>query len=232
MAANPFIRLLRAYNHLLHRHKYPTQMVTGGLLWMSGDMICQAIVPNGDNDDDDKDSWDWHRVARMTAYGMFCSAPIYTAWYGQLERWAHARYPPSAPGTRVQLTNPWLRSLLLRGESNRMMRPLFSRFTAMGAAQWRTWRMIGFKLLADTIIFDPAYLALFFTATTLLEGGRWSEVRGKLREELMHTWAVDVAVWLPIQTANFRLIPVMYQPLIVQSCNIGWNAYLSYVQHR
>ena len=203
---------------------------------MGGDLLCQALV-SGDNHDDDNPEagrWDWERVGRMTAYGMFCSAPIYTAWYGQLERWAHARYPSLAPGTKLlsSTSSPWLRSLLLRSESNRLLRPFALKLNGMGAAQWRTWRMIGFKLLADTIIFDPAYLALFFTATTLMEGGRMGEVREKLREELLHTWAVDVAVWLPIQTANFRLIPVMYQPLIVQSCNIGWNAYLSYVQHR
>ena len=83
----------------------------------------------------------------------------------------------------------------------------------------------------DTIVFDPLYLALFFTTTTAMEGLGRVEIWAKLKDDFLSTWLIDVAVWTPIQTANFRFVPVLYQSLVVQSCNIGWNAYLSYVQH-
>lgn len=95
----------------------------------------------------------------------------------------------------------------------------------------RTWKIIGFKLVADTLIFDPLYLSLFFAMTSRMEGRSTGEIVEKLQADLLPTWLIDMAVWMPIQTINFRFVPVIYQALVVQSCNIGWNAYLSYVQH-
>ena len=99
------------------------------------------------------------------------------------------------------------------------------------AATRRVWEIIGFKLAADCFLFDPAYLALFFTTTNAMEGRQPNEIVNKLSTDLLPTYLVDIAVWLPIQTINFRWVPVVYQALFVQSCNIGWNAYLSFVQH-
>lgn len=86
--------------------------------------------------------------------------------------------------------------------------------------------------MADTVIFDPAYLSMFFTVTNIMEGKGIVQVWEKLQKEFWTTYLVDVAVWFPIQMANFKFVQVPYQPLVVQSCNIGWNAYLSFVQHR
>ena len=36
-------RLLGIYNNLLHRYKYPVQIVSGGILWFSGDCLSQWI---------------------------------------------------------------------------------------------------------------------------------------------------------------------------------------------
>ena len=83
----------------------------------------------------------------------------------------------------------------------------------------------------DTFVFDPLYLTMFFATTSVMENRPVGEIGKKLREDLLATWIVDIAVWTPIQTMNFRWVPVLYQALVVQSCNIGWNAYLSFVQH-
>ena len=94
------------------------------------------------------------------------------------------------------------------------------------------YRIIGFKLFVDMFVFDPIYLAFFFTATNTLERKSWDHIKHKLKEELATTYLIDVLVWLPIQFLNFRYIPTSYQALVVQTCNIGWNAFLSFVQHR
>lgn len=51
-------------------------------------------------------------------------------------------------------------------------------------------------------------------------------------KELPHTYLVDVALWTPVQLINFRFVPVLYQPLLVNGVNTGWNAYLSFVQNK
>jgi len=209
-----FFRLLRYYNHLLNRYKYPVQIVTGGVLWFSGDLLCQAITLRSPNDINNKFEIDWNRTLRMTTYGLIFSAPIYGLWYSSLDKWSHYVFTSRGPKSLTQqsTSDKWLINLL-------------------GATKLRTWKIIGFKLLADTFIFDPIYLSIFFTATSLMEGRSNSEIIRKLKEDLLHTYLVDIAVWTPIQTINFRWVPVIYQPLVVQFCNIGWNAYLSFVQH-
>lgn len=163
-------------------------------------------------------SIDWKRTGKMTAYGILFSAPAFAFWYSFLDRWSHLVFAVAAPGQTAG--------------ARRLPLWLQRRVVAIAPTTLRTWKIIGFKLFADTILFDPLYLTLFFTATSLMEGRTLEEILRKLKEDLVKTYCVDVAVWTPIQTMNFRWVPVIYQPLVVQSCNIGWNAYLSHVQHR
>ena len=168
----------------------------------------------------------------MTCYGICVSAPAYAFWYSSLERYAQRVFSAQAPGTSLALP-AWLRASPFTSPTMAVaMAPLRRILLANdGAARLRTWKMIGFKLAMDTFVFDPAYLTLFFTVTSIMEGKTLRDVAWRLREDLARTWLIDVAVWTPIQTANFRFVPVHYQALVVQSCNIGWNAYLSFVQH-
>jgi protein Mpv17 len=238
-------RLLRLYSKTLAKHKYVTQIATGGVLWFTGDLLCQSLVQVHDGIDptnrlDEEEGGrgafsssnririDWERTFRMTLYGVGFSAPAYAFWYSFLERHSQRVFAAQAPGTSLSVPS-WLRRL----GQHPLMSPL-QRFLVAGdsAARLRTWKIIGFKLAMDTFVFDPLYLALFFTATSSMEGRTLNEAMNKLKQSFLTTWLIDVFVWTPIQTANFRFVPVIYQALVVQSCNIGWNAYLSFVQHR
>lgn len=223
---NPFSRFARFYNHLLNKHKYPTQIATGGVLWFSGDVLCQSLVHFGTvHEAETKDlQIDWARVGRMTLYGLAVSAPVYAYWYTFLDKWSHRVFGayktvPAVAASVLASPDP------LRSPKSRLQK------FRLSPAALRTWKIIGFKLFADCALFDPAYLGLFFTATNALEGKSLGEIKAKLQADLLPTYIIDVAVWFPIQTVNFRFVPVTYQPLVVQSCNIGWNAYLSFVQH-
>lgn len=231
--------LLRSYSRILHKYKYATQITTGGLLWFSGDLLCQSLVhsttgdcSNKDGDSNSNNSHenvsfpDWKRTARMTCYGICVSAPAYAFWYTFLDMQSQRLFT-TQPG-RSLATPRWLRFLSRYTNSNN---PLGTSLT-FSAARLRTWKIIGYKLVMDTLVFDPIYLTLFFTATSTMEGKSFSGTVLKLREELGRTWLIDVAIWTPIQAANFRFVPVLYQALVVQSCNVGWNAFLSFVQHR
>ena len=217
--------------------------MTGGVLWFSGDILCQTLVYISNpqslidkiNPLETEGSLlppsrlnglkiDWDRVSRMTLYGLLVSAPVYGFWYTFLDKWSHrvfgAKHLPGAVASTVAAG--------LSSASGPA--PIKSRFR-MSPAMLRTWKIIGFKLFADCALFDPLYLSLFFSTTGLMEGKSLAEIRDKLKNDLGKTYLIDVAVWFPIQTVNFRWVPVPYQPIVVQSCNIGWNAYLSFVQH-
>ena len=170
---------------------------------------------------------DWERTFKMTLYGMCISAPTYAFWYGWLEKYSQKIFASQPPGTSLALPR-WLVRLEGWPFTGAVWRTLRSH---EGSTHLRTWKIIGFKLAMDTFVFDPLYLTMFFATTSVMENRATGEIGKKLREDLMATWIVDIAVWTPIQTMNFRWIPVLYQALVVQSCNIGWNAYLSFVQH-
>lgn len=247
-----FGKFFQFYNKILNKHKYPVQIVTGGTLWFTGDILCQSLVQTAQlvNKEEKEDGpalkskrgkgieLDWQRLGRMTCYGLFVSAPVYAFWYSYLDRWSHRFFAQRAMkplSTDAVILPAPLRHFLQKFPriGNQLRSPLLSMLERMPeAATRRVWEIIGFKLAADCFLFDPAYLALFFTTTNAMEGRSPSEIVTKLKTDLFPTYLVDVAVWFPIQTINFRWVPVVYQALFVQSCNIGWNAYLSFVQHR
>lgn len=255
MPQRVFGSFFKFYNTILNKHKYPVQIVTGGALWFTGDILCQSLVQTVQlvkedtlvSRSEDKDSTknknfgielDWKRVGRMTCYGLAVSAPVYAFWYSYLDRWSHRFFAQRA--MKPLLTDAVILPAPLRHFFQRFPRlggqlrlPLLKVLERMPeAATRRVWEIIGFKLAADCFLFDPAYLALFFTTTNAMEGRGPVEIATKLKEDLLPTYLIDIAVWLPIQTINFRWVPVVYQALFVQSCNIGWNAYLSFVQHK
>lgn len=237
-----FFRFLRFYNHILHRYKYPVQITTGGVLWFSGDLLAQGAthlaIKKDDDDQSDSKSIvrleepfriDWERTGRMTVYGLCFSAPIFAFWYSFLDKASHRLFhkpPASIPIPSNNLTRLFINKL--PADASKMVDGV----THINSHTVRTWKIIGFKLVADGALFDPLYLSLFFTATGLMEGKRMPEIKEKLKQDLLKTYLIDIAVWAPVQTANFRFVPVAYQALLVQSCNIVWNAYLSYVQHK
>ena len=51
-----------------------------------------------------------------------------------------------------------------------------------------------------------------------------------MQNDFIGTYLWDVKIWTPIQLANFRFVPVTFQPVFVNSVNIFWNAFLSHVQ--
>ena len=242
MSRFTFGRFLNFYNGILNKHKYPVQIVTGGALWFTGDLVAQSLVHVASSYHDEEGEKkpfevDWRRVGTMTCYGLCVSAPVYAFWYSYLDRWSHRFFSSrKLPVAREAIIIPaQIRHLLQRFPrlGTALMPPLMSLVQRIPEPPTRrVWEIIGFKLAADCFLFDPAYLALFFTATNALEGQNPAQIGTKLRQDLLPTYLVDIAVWLPIQTINFRWIPVVYQALFVQSCNVGWNAYLSFVQHK
>ena len=148
---------------------------------------------------------DYKRLVIMTSFGTFLAGPLYTFWYNFLDANVF-RIVSKASRYFHHLKAPNTSTLL--------------------------WNVTLAKVGADMIIFDPPYLSLFFSFSTLMAGGDLKDLNSKISQEFKHTYIADVAVWTPIQLINFRYLPVLYQPILVNSVNVGWNAYLSFVQNR
>jgi hypothetical protein len=55
----------------------------------------------------------------------------------------------------------------------------------------------------------------------------WEDTVAHTRDVYVTTYIVDCVVWPPLQLINFTFVPLRYQVLYVNACNLGWNSYLS-----
>ncbi|RKO82777.1 hypothetical protein BDK51DRAFT_33821 [Blyttiomyces helicus] len=232
-------QFLGAYSRFLTNWRYASQSVTAGALWFTGDLISQKFFssPEPGHSSPTKETSlqaqpgdakgataverrveqraergtaeiDWRRVGIMTAFGVCISGPAYTFWYRLLDE--------RIVGLFKQILKKKTQSTTTLNVSKSSL----------------LWKITLAKVGADMIMFDPAYLALFFTSTHLLSGNSLESGIELMKREILPTYLVEVAVWTPVQLLNFRFVPLLYQPVVVNSVNVGWNAYLSYVKHR
>ncbi|KND01048.1 uncharacterized protein SPPG_04141 [Spizellomyces punctatus DAOM BR117] len=220
--------ILGAYSRFLTNWRYTSQSLTAGTLWFAGDLISQKLVEGDQKEhlrreaDREKGSlehterpgrweaWgvDWRRVLTMTSFGVCFAGPLYTFWYRLLDD-------------------------KIVGYFERMVKRKIQSTTTLNVPKSNLkWKIALTKVVADMVIFDPPFLGFFFISTHLLSGYSFQSGVEQMKRDVLPTYAVDVAVWTPIQLVNFRWIPVLYQPVVVNSVNVGWNAYLSYVKHR
>ena len=100
MPANFFFRLLRGYNHLLNKHKYPVQIAredSSGSRGMSS-VRASSIFPHKQRSGRESSfELDWKRAGRMTIYGLGISAPVYAFWYSWLDKAVHRHFAKEGP---------------------------------------------------------------------------------------------------------------------------------------
>jgi protein Mpv17 len=94
------------------------------------------------------------------------------------------------------------------------------------------WRGLLLKACLDQFVLEPPMLLLCFWAFGAMRGTARDATAAKVRDEYAATYVADTALWLPAQLLNFRFVPVQHQALVVNGVSVGWNAYLSLVQHR
>lgn len=93
-----------------------------------------------------------------------------------------------------------------------------------------TLAFVGGKVVADTAIFGPVHVAGYFGYMTVLEGGGMPEVAAKLRKDFWPTFSAELAVWPVVQAANFKLVPVQYQLLVVNLFTILDASFMSWAR--
>lgn len=119
--------------------------------------------------------------------------------------------------------------------------PLLDRFAERALADpratfWTTslpprWRAPVVKVAIETACFDLFFLATFYVYVDALEGGDSETCRRKLETKLLPSFATGLAVWPATQLANFRFVPTLYQPYVVNVVAVVWDGYLSHKNH-
>jgi len=92
-------------------------------------------------------------------------------------------------------------------------------------------------IIADQIIFAPIYTIVFLT--TVSAANYYKQDKAPIQKAFEHTnnafkptYLADCIIWPPLQLINFMYIPLQYQVLYVNVCNLGWNTFLSYMVNK
>lgn len=83
------------------------------------------------------------------------------------------------------------------------------------------------KVALDQFVWSPVGIAFFFGMQGALQGITLDDSYQKLKLVYWDVLKANWTVWPAIQFANFYMVPVNYQSIVVNTVAIGWNAYLS-----
>jgi len=87
------------------------------------------------------------------------------------------------------------------------------------------------KLAVDQLVNAPVFTAVFFWMIGVLEGHSWQRIRTKIEDEYWRTLYTNWMIWPAVNFVNFRYVPLDRRVLVVNTVALGWNTFLSSVQH-
>ncbi|CCF51910.1 hypothetical protein NDA11_005040 [Ustilago hordei] len=83
------------------------------------------------------------------------------------------------------------------------------------------------KVALDQGIASPAFVAMFFSVTSLMQGKTVEQAKLKVKHNWWSTLKTAWALWIPVQAINMALVPVNGRLLFVNVVSIFWNTFLS-----
>jgi len=90
-----------------------------------------------------------------------------------------------------------------------------------------TSRVILKTLVGQGTIF-PAYLVVFFSLRTVLDGGGLAEIKDRMSQQYLSTYAAGCIVWPPANAFFFRFVPIQHRVLGANIVGLGWQAFMSH----
>ncbi|GMK54340.1 hypothetical protein CspeluHIS016_0109260 [Cutaneotrichosporon spelunceum] len=92
-------------------------------------------------------------------------------------------------------------------------------------------KTLGARVALDQVVWGPFIVCLFWTANGFLEGKSPTEVKAKLEMAFVPVYTKSLMVFGPTALVNFAFVPLQHRLLVGQSVGLGWNTYLSYLNH-
>lgn len=88
------------------------------------------------------------------------------------------------------------------------------------------------KVAIDQTIWNPIFGVMFFTYLGLTEGKTTDQIATKIKADLKTAVVGSWSVWIPAHTINFRFVPPAQRLLYINSIQIGYNVFLSFLGNR
>ncbi|XP_015571717.1 protein Mpv17 [Ricinus communis] len=96
----------------------------------------------------------------------------------------------------------------------------------------KSLRFVAAKVAADTLIFAPFDLFVFFTYMGLASGKSVAQVKEDVRRDFLPAMIMEGSIWPIVQVANFRYVPVRHQLLYVNTFCLLDSAFLSWFEQQ
>jgi len=88
------------------------------------------------------------------------------------------------------------------------------------------------KVAIDQTIWNPIFGCMFFGYLNLMEGKSLEDLKNKLSADLKTAVMGSWAVWVPAHTINFAFVPTSQRLLYINSIQIGYNVFLSFLGNK
>lgn len=103
----------------------------------------------------------------------------------------------------------------------------YGRLDRIVSSKQAAWKVAVKKASLDQLVFAPAFIVLFTSSISFMQGMNVESVVHRLKSEYTTILKTNYIIWPAAQIINFALIPLNYQVLFVQLVAVIWNTYLS-----
>jgi len=88
------------------------------------------------------------------------------------------------------------------------------------------------KVAIDQFFWNPIFGCMFFGYLNFTEGKSVADLQKKLSNDLKTAVMGSWAVWIPAHTVNFAFIPPSQRLLYINTIQIGYNVFLSFLGNK
>jgi protein Mpv17 len=88
------------------------------------------------------------------------------------------------------------------------------------------------KVAIDQTVWNPIFGLMFFGYLNLVEGKSLKDYQNKIEQDLKTAVIGSWAVWVPAHTVNFAFIPPSQRLLYINTIQIGYNIFLSFLGNK
>lgn len=88
------------------------------------------------------------------------------------------------------------------------------------------------KVAIDQFFWNPIFGCMFFGWLNFTEGKSFADYKAKLNSDLKTAVMGSWAVWIPAHTVNFAFIPPAQRLLYINTIQIGYNVFLSFLGNK